>query len=87
MNSHNEEMKSEKRQLLKEYIEENMMKNENLFNGNQDAIFVLDLKGLLLQVNPAFEKLSGYSYEEALQMKLQMFFPIEGLKAGIPYLE
>ncbi|MDN3016424.1 PAS domain S-box protein [Paenibacillus sp. BSR1-1] len=85
MNSPIEIIKAEKRQLLIEYVNENFSRNETLFFGNNDAILAFDLDGNVVQVNPAFEKLSGYSTEESIQMKLQMFFRIESLDEVFHY--
>ncbi|WP_218971551.1 PAS domain-containing sensor histidine kinase [Neobacillus soli] len=70
-------MKIEKRILLKRYLDESIYGNPTLFTGNQDAIFVLDLDGCLVEVNPAFEDLSEYIAEESRQLNLQMLFPNE----------
>ncbi|MEH7332527.1 PAS domain S-box protein [Neobacillus drentensis] len=85
MNSPIEIIKAEKRQLLIEYLNENLSRNETLFYGNNDAILAFDLDGNVVLVNPAFEKLSGYSTEESVQMKLQMFFQIESLDEVFHY--
>ncbi|MGG1675228.1 PAS domain S-box protein [Neobacillus sp. NRS-1170] len=85
MNSPVEKIKTEKRQLLKEYVNENIRRNETHFYGNNDAILAFDLDGNVILVNTAFEKLSGYSIEESIQMKLQMFFRIESLDKVFHY--
>ncbi|WP_223590716.1 PAS domain S-box protein [Neobacillus bataviensis] len=85
MNSPIEIIKAEKRQLLIEYVNENFSRNETLFYGNNDAILAFDLDGNVVLVNPAFVKLSGYSTEESIQMKLQMFFRIESLDEVFHY--
>ncbi|MFF2447758.1 PAS domain S-box protein [Neobacillus sp. NPDC058068] len=46
---------------------------------NQDAIFAMDLEGYFVLVNPAYEKLTGYSAEEAVSLKLQSLIPVENL--------
>ncbi|MBS4214762.1 PAS domain S-box protein [Bacillus sp. FJAT-49825] len=79
MNSPVEGIKSEKRFLLNKYLDEWVSSNKTRFYGNQDAIMVLDLEGNILLVNPSYEELSGYSFEEALLMKFQTLFPIESL--------
>lgn len=85
MNSPVEGIKSEKRFLLNKYLDEWVRSNKTSFYGNQDAIIVLDLQGNILQVNPSYEELSGYSSEEALLMKFQTLFPIESLDKILHY--
>ena len=54
---------------LKTYIEE----NKTFVSENPYAIFTLNLDLQITDVNPAFSKLSGYSAEQLLKMKLQSF--------------
>ncbi|ABD41740.1 methyl-accepting chemotaxis sensory transducer with Pas/Pac sensor [Methanospirillum hungatei JF-1] len=54
---------------LKTYIEE----NKTFVSENPYAIFTLNLDLQITDVNPAFSKLSGYSAEQLLKMKLQDF--------------
>ncbi|WP_189596942.1 PAS domain-containing sensor histidine kinase [Paenibacillus elgii] len=42
----------------------------SLFDDHPDPLFVLDLDGYYMDVNPAFEKLAGYTREEIAQMRL-----------------
>ncbi|MBI0577270.1 PAS domain S-box protein [Neobacillus cucumis] len=85
MNSPVEAIKSEKRQLLKKYVNEKMNSNQTLFKENKDAIVIFDLEGQIVQVNPAFEKLSNYTAEESIELKLQRLFPIESLDKVFHY--
>ncbi|MED1470691.1 PAS domain S-box protein [Bacillus salipaludis] len=85
MNSPVEEIKSEKRKLLKKHVNENISNNPTLFKENQDAIVIFDLEGHIVQVNPAFEKLSDYTAEESSKLKLQRLFPIESLDKAFHY--
>lgn len=79
MNSPVEDIKNEKKMLLTNYIEENIKKNWTLFTRNEDAIFVVDLDGQIIQVNPSFENLSGYLFDECKDLKLHSLFPIENI--------
>lgn len=79
-----EELKYEKSQLLKKYIEEYLNGNETLFHENQDAIMFIDLNGQIVKVNQAFINLSKYNSKEVLQLKLQSLFPLECLEKGLP---
>ena len=42
----------------------------SLFEYHPDPMFVLDLDGYYMDVNPAFEKLAGYAREEIVRMRL-----------------
>ncbi|PFO10222.1 PAS domain-containing sensor histidine kinase [Bacillus sp. AFS076308] len=77
MNSPVEAIKSEKRMLLLKYLEENHSRYETLFSCNEDGIFVLDIEGHVVQSNPAFQQLTGYSHAETDKLRLQFLFPID----------
>ncbi|WP_052353696.1 PAS domain-containing sensor histidine kinase [Neobacillus jeddahensis] len=77
MNGSVEAIKNEKKVLLLDYVDENLGKYKTLFTSNQDSIFTVDIEGNLVQGNPAFEMISGYSTEEAKQLKLQLLFPLD----------
>jgi len=79
MNGPVEAIKNEKRMLLVKYLDENISRCETLFTCNQDSMFILDIEGYVVQGNPAFEIISGYSTEEAKQLKLQFLFPIDNV--------
>ncbi|MGG3560435.1 PAS domain S-box protein [Neobacillus rhizosphaerae] len=72
-------IKSEKKLLLRHFLDDNLSRFETLFACNPDSIFTMDLEGYLVQVNPAFESLTEFSVEESLQLKLQFLFPIEDM--------
>ncbi len=63
--------------LLIQYLNENISRYDTLFSCNQDSIFILDIKGHVVQANPAFEEITGFSTEETKLLKLQLLFPIE----------
>ncbi|MBM7653071.1 two-component system sporulation sensor kinase A [Neobacillus cucumis] len=78
MNSPVEEIKSEKRILLLKYLKKNHSRYETLFSYNEDSIFVLDIEGHVVQSNPTFQQLTGYSHTEVDEkLKLQLLFPID----------
>ena len=77
MNSPVEAIKSEKRMLLLKYLKENHRRYKTLFSCNEDSIFVLDIEGHVVQSNPAFLQLTGFSPVEADELKLQFLFPID----------
>lgn len=85
MESPFEEIYSENRVLLKKYLDESKSRCGIIFSDNQDAILALDLYGNCVDVNTTFEKMSYYSIEDAKQMKLQSFVPIEDLDKMFHY--
>lgn len=86
MGSSISEIKNEKRQLLRKYLEESNGWNNPLVDRNKDAIFVIDVDGYFVQVNPAFERLVGYSCPEAVQLRLQTLIPIDVMEKTFNYL-
>ncbi|MEH7417221.1 PAS domain S-box protein [Neobacillus drentensis] len=77
MNSPVEAIKSEKRLLLFKYLEKAQSSHKTLFSRNEDSIFVLDIEGHVVQSNPAFQQLTGYSQAEADELRLQFLCPID----------
>lgn len=68
-------------------LQETMEKYESLFYNSPDAIFTLDEKGMLIDVNPASESLTGYSKDEILKMSLDSFVIAEDLPHTISQFE
>jgi two-component system, sporulation sensor kinase A len=79
MNRPIDQIKNEMKTLLKNYLDTELKRNWKLFTQNQDAIFILDLDGKIVEVNPTFKKLSEYSSENINTINLQSLFPIESL--------
>ncbi|WP_079912080.1 PAS domain-containing sensor histidine kinase [Paenibacillus sp. 32352] len=52
---------------------------ESLFTYNPDAVFAFDLEGNYLRVNPAMERMLGYSADELLGMSFVPLIPAEEL--------
>ncbi len=48
-----------------------------LFNNIIDAVFISDLKGTITQVNPAAEKITGYSHDELAGLGLYELFTLD----------
>jgi PAS domain S-box-containing protein len=46
------------------------LRNQTLLNATSDGIHVLDDQGKIIEVNPAFCKMLGYTREELLQLKI-----------------
>jgi two-component system, sporulation sensor kinase A len=85
MNSSIEEFKHSNRLLLYKYLEESKDRLDLIFNRNDDAILAVDLDGDIVQVNPAFVDLLGYTVNEALQIRLQSLISIEDLDKVFNY--
>jgi len=64
----NEKLRIEvsERKKAQEVIKDSENRYRDLFNGISDLIIIHDLKGFLLNVNPAVCKLSGYTFEELI---------------------
>lgn len=48
------------------FIDKKLRLNARVFDSTNDGIMITDDKKMILSVNPAFTKLTGYSYEEAI---------------------
>ncbi|MGD8385873.1 MAG: transporter substrate-binding domain-containing protein, partial [Desulfobacteraceae bacterium] len=55
----------------------------NLFERSSDAIYIADHHGCFLDVNPAMERLCGYSREELLGMKTEDFYVNPDERPGV----
>lgn len=70
------EKKFAKRQKAEEALLELEKRYRDLFDNINDLIMIHDLKGRLLNVNPAVSKLSGYTFEELIGRPISHFiFP------------
>jgi len=70
------EKKFAKRQQAEEALLELEKRYRDLFDNINDLIMIHDLKGRLLNVNPAVSKLSGYTFEELIGRPISDFiFP------------
>ncbi|WP_134703833.1 ATP-binding protein [Ammoniphilus sp. YIM 78166] len=58
------QLEEAKRLLLEQRLEESENRYTSLFLNNTDAVLSFDLKGNLVQTNPATEKITGYTLEE-----------------------
>jgi len=45
----------------------------SIFEATYDALFIMDLDGFLVEVNPAFCRMFGYSYEEVIGLHASVF--------------
>ncbi len=67
------EKKFAKRQQAEEALLELEKRYRDLFDNINDLIMIHDLKGRLLNVNPAVSKLSGYTFEELIGRPISDF--------------
>lgn len=59
----------------------------SIFNSSKDAIGYATLNGLFLDVNAAFENLTGYSKEELLLKTYQALTPMEYYRTGTDFIK
>lgn len=85
MNTPFEEIHFENSKLLTTYIDKRFASYETFFTLNQDAVLLLDSSGNVVRVNPAFERLLGYSKEESIQIKLHSLIPNKDLTKTLNY--
>uniref|UniRef100_UPI00313ED5DC PAS domain S-box protein n=1 Tax=Bacillus sp. OTU530 TaxID=3043862 RepID=UPI00313ED5DC len=60
---------------------------KSLFDHNPDGIYSCDLQANLLDVNPALERMIGYTVKELQEISLPSLFLPESLERGMEYLE
>lgn len=60
-------------------LQESEQRFKSMFENHPDGAFIRDLKGELVTVNPAYESLLGYSFDELKQMPLYNNIPDEEL--------
>jgi PAS domain S-box-containing protein len=58
-----------------------------LFDHNPDTIYFMDLNGKMLNVNPAGERISGYTLFELSQLSPEQFFSLLKLENTLAYLD
>ncbi len=66
--------------LAAQRLAESEERYRSLFDHNPDAVFSFDLEGVLLSLNPAFERMSGYSRDEAIGRPYSFLIPPEDLE-------
>lgn len=59
------------RKLSEQALRESELRFRTLFETSSDAIFMMDLTGRILSVNPAAARMHGYSLDELLSMRIQ----------------
>ncbi len=64
------QLEETKRLLLEQRLEESENRYASLFINNTDAILSFDMKGNLVQANPATETITGYALEELRETRI-----------------
>lgn len=85
MNSSTTSIKRDKRNLLEKYIEESMKQYDFLFACDADAIYVMDLDGYMISLNPACERIFGYPPNEFAKLTYMKLLTIEHLDRGLSF--
>ncbi len=63
------------REMTDEALQENVRKLRALLNAAVDAIITIDQRGIITGVNPATEKMFGYTEEELLERNINILMP------------
>lgn len=85
MNSSTTKIKRDKRILLENYINESMRQYDFLFASDADAIYVMDLDGYMIALNPACERIFGYSPEQLAKFTYMKLLTLEHLDRGLSF--
>ncbi len=83
MNSSISNIKKEKRLLLENYIKESLSQYNPLFASDSDAIYIMDLDGFFIPLNPACEKLFGYAEDQFSKMTYMKVVSLEHLERAL----
>jgi two-component system, sporulation sensor kinase E len=75
------------RKEVEKLLEESQQQYKSLFAYSPDMVYMFDLKGYFLNVNPQFEMITGYSPEEVIGMHFTKILPRQYHKPAIQYLE
>jgi PAS domain S-box-containing protein len=85
MNSSTTKIKRDKRILLEKYIEESMKQYDFLFTSDADAIYVMDLDGYMIALNPSCERVFGYTPEQLATYTYMKLLTLEHLDRGLSF--
>jgi diguanylate cyclase (GGDEF)-like protein/PAS domain S-box-containing protein len=75
------------RVLARRRIEESEQRFRSLFEHNTDAVFAFDLAGRFTSVNPATERISGYSAAELEELSFTAIVHPDHLRAAVGHFE
>ncbi|WP_071394055.1 PAS domain S-box protein [Bacillus tuaregi] len=79
-------IKLQELQRSKLLLEKNEQRLSSLLEHNEDAVFMVDLKGVFLEVNPATEKITGYKNNELIGMNFSKILPSKECEQAWGYL-
>ena len=74
---------------VKETLRKHMHRNEQVLKTMMDGFILADTEGQLIDVNPAYCKIIGYSYDELMEMnirELEIKIPSEKIKERIEHM-
>ena len=80
--SHPEKIDFATQELLRIFSENLRDNSKAKFDNFADSVFIVDLLGRFVYVNPAFEKLLGYGSCEILGRHFRMLFTLDDLNEG-----
>lgn len=78
-------IKKEKRKILENYIKERLSRYNPLFASDSDAIYIMDLDGYFIPLNPACSLLFGYNEEQFSQMTYMKIVALDHLDRALSY--
>lgn len=73
--------------ITQRQLQENQLLYQSLFEHSQEAVFTFDTTGNVINLNPAVEKIVGYSSEALQEMALVHLIPKEYQGLAIDYFE
>lgn len=71
--------------MLEDYIKESLAKYSPLFECDSDAIYVMDLDGYIIPLNPACERLFGYDREQFSKITYMKVVSLEDLDRALSF--
>ncbi|MCM3568027.1 PAS domain-containing sensor histidine kinase [Neobacillus mesonae] len=85
MSSSISNIKREKRQMLENYIRDNLSKYKPILTCDSDAIFVMDLDGFFIPLNPSCESIFGYERDQFLKMTYMKVVSLDYLERTLSF--
>ncbi|GHH96719.1 PAS domain S-box protein [Neobacillus kokaensis] len=85
MNSSISVIKREKRLILENYISDSLTRYNPLLACDSDAIYIMDLDGFFIPLNPACETLFGYEKEQFTKMTYMKVVSLEHLERALSF--
>ncbi|WP_462409962.1 PAS domain S-box protein [Neobacillus sp. Marseille-QA0830] len=85
MNTSISSIKKHKRQLLENHIKGSLNQYSSLFGCDSDAIYVMDLDGFFLPLNPACERIFGYESQHLSKLTYMKVVTVEHLDRALAF--